>query len=99
MSKEIEKLQGIVLSERDIAEGKVLITELLYHIFHNYENIITVRSTEEFFNKLQEMQSNFDEASKFAEKNSNFYIKFQKKWEEFMNQLQSEIPFQIVKTI
>ena len=80
-------------------EGKVLITELLYHIFHNYENIITVRSSEEFFNKLQERQSIFDNASKFAKKNSKFYIKFQKKWEEFMNNLQSEMPVEIVKNI
>ncbi|MFX1282943.1 MAG: hypothetical protein ACFFB5_04775 [Promethearchaeota archaeon] len=103
------KLEGFGINPEDYdpypgfflkqTEGKALLTELLHHIFHNYEKIITARNTEEFFSKIQEMQSIFDDASKFAKKNSNFYNNFQKKWEEFMNNLQSDLHIEIVKTI
>ncbi|MHA1226476.1 MAG: hypothetical protein ACTSPV_07015 [Candidatus Hodarchaeales archaeon] len=79
--------------------GKVLLTELLYFIFHNQNDLIRVENSKELFEALQKMPLVFKETFTFAQSNSNYYIRFQKKWEEFMNQLPSDIPFEVAMKI
>lgn len=80
-------------------EGKILLTELLHFIFFNQTDLITVKNSRELFEKLQTIPSVFKEAYSFAKTNSNFYIGFQKKWEELIDHLPTEMPFKAVRTI
>lgn len=80
-------------------EGNVLLTELLYFIFHNRSDLITVKNPQELNKKLHTIPSIFKEASSYAKANSVFYIEFQKKWGEFMNIISPEMNFNLVKMI
>ncbi|MFW9905100.1 MAG: hypothetical protein ACFFFH_12250 [Candidatus Thorarchaeota archaeon] len=80
-------------------EGKIILTELLFHIFQNQDSLIDVKNREELFKELQKFNSIFDEAKAYAKTNSNFYIKFQKEWEDFISELPSGLPFDIVSRI
>ncbi len=80
-------------------EGKVLLTELLYYIFQNSNTILNVENSKDLLKQLEKRNSIFNKAYTFAQNNSNFYIRFQKQWEEFMRKIPVEITFEIVTKI
>ena len=80
-------------------EGKVLLTELLYNIFHHRNDLIAAKNSEEMFKILQKTQSVFKEADTFAKSNLNSYMKFQKEWEAFISNLPAEMPFEVASRI
>jgi hypothetical protein len=80
-------------------EGKFLLTELLHYIFHNQNDLASVEDPQELFQRLHTMPTIFNEAKTYAKANSDFYIGFQKKWEELMQSIPVEIPFEFIREI
>ncbi len=92
--EDFEPYPGFFLKE---TEGKVLLTELLYFIFHNYKALIKVKNFGELINKFQDVQSIVSDAQAFAKANAGFYINFQKRWQKFIEIFPSELPFDIIR--
>ncbi|MHA2364624.1 MAG: hypothetical protein ACXAC7_11760 [Candidatus Hodarchaeales archaeon] len=77
-------------------EGKVILTELLYHIFHNFEELIEVLNSDELFKELRKFSSIFKEASRFANTNSGSFKNFQERWQIMFKEGFGHISFKLV---
>lgn len=80
-------------------EGSVLLTELLYYIYHSQSDLVSAKTPQELFSRIETMNSVFESANAFAQSKSNSYIEFQRKWEEFMKTDFSDISFNITRKI
>lgn len=80
-------------------EGKVLLTELLYQIYHNQSQLFEIQNQNELFDTLQSFQFIFQEAQHFSQQHADSYFKFQKQWETLLKQLPSKFPSKIVTRI
>ena len=64
--------------------GKVLITELLYYIFYNKDNLIKINSSEALIEEFRKIDFTHKDGLKFAITNKDKYRVFQQKWQHFL---------------
>ncbi len=68
-------------------EGKVILTELLFHIFHNRNKFLEITDINQFINEIQNLGFYFNEVQDECRRNSGTYIEFQKRWKNLMIKL------------
>ena len=80
-------------------EAKVLLTELLHHIFLNQSQLLEIKNEMELFDNLRSLKFIFQEAQQSSQQHADSYIKFQKQWETLVQQLPSKFPSKIVTRV
>lgn len=73
-------------------QGKVILTELLYYIFQNKDELIKNNSLSDLLDKMEDINLIHDNAVKFAQENKDSFNNYQKSWEEMMKSIQGFIP-------